>query len=89
MKKYTNETIHIKSLFRKKEILYTTYNLTYGLEDPTMKKIVKNIRAQFLMDECSNIKLILYNDKKYNDECRCEKHERMLRYMRSKYPIEF
>ena len=90
MKKYTNETIRIKSLFRKKEILYTTYGLTYGgLYNPTITKMAKNIIASILMAKCPNIKLVFYNDKKRNDEYRCEKHERMLRYMRSKYPIEF
>ena len=91
MKKYTNETIHIKSLFRKKVILYTTYPRRnrsfislFNPDEPTMVELTDKLRAYLLMSG-SSIRLGFYND----DEYRCKKHERMLRYMRSKYPIEF
>ena len=88
MKKYKRETIHIKSSFHKKTTLYINYpklKIIY----PVAKICSWNLVSQLTTGLNPNIKFYIINAEDANDIRRAFKHERMLRYMRTKYPIEY
>ena len=89
MKKYKRETIHIKSSFRKKLMLYINCHKLKFVH-PFDKLLYSGIMSENLMIPFnSNIKFYNFDNEIVNNISRCLKHTQMLRYMRTKYPIEY
>ena len=81
MKKY-------KSSFRKKVMLYINCH-KLKFEDPPLHLSYSRMFDKLMIPFNSNIEFYNIDNEFANKINRCLKHAQMLRYMRTKYPIEY